>query len=111
MLSVFLVLIILLSLTALYEFISQLGNLEGDFGVLQAFLFAMLRLPQLSFEMLPMATLIGSLLCLGLFANNSELVVMHSAGISINRLAKILSLSGVFVALFSILILTCGVVL
>jgi len=104
MLSVLLVLTVLLSLTALYEFISQLGNLEGAFGVLQAFLFAILRLPQLSFEMLPMATLIGSLLCLGLFANNSELVVMHSAGISVNRLAKILSMSGIFIALISILI-------
>jgi len=101
--STFLVLMILLSITALYEFISQLGNLEEEFGVLQALLFALLRLPQLSFEMLPIATLIGSLLGLGMLATNSELIVMQTAGVSTAQISKLVSTSGLFIVLFSIL--------
>jgi|TARA_B100001059_G_scaffold56140_1_gene51073 lipopolysaccharide export system permease protein len=99
----FLVLLILLSITALYEFISQLGNLEANFGVLQAFLFAILRLPQLSFEMLPIATLIGSLFSLGQLASKSELIIIQTAGISIDQIAKMVCASGLFIVLFAIL--------
>lgn len=101
--NTFLVLMLLLSITALYEFISQLGNLEGEFGVAQALLFALLRLPQLSFEMLPIATLIGSLLGLGMLATNSELIVMQTAGVSTAQISKLVSTSGLFIVLFSIL--------
>ena len=99
----FLILLILLSITALYEFISQLGNLEANFGVLQAFLFALLRLPQLSFEMLPIATLIGSLFSLGQLASKSELIIIPTAGASLNLLAKIGGASGICIILIAIL--------
>ena len=89
--SVFLVMAVLLSITMLYEFITQLGNLQGNFGVTEAFVFSLLRLPQLTFEMLPISILIGSLFCLGMLTSNSELVIIHSAGISIKQLAKILA--------------------
>ena len=62
--GVFLVMAVLLSITMLYEFISQLGNLQGNFGVTEAFVFSLLRLPQLTFEMLPISILIGSILVL-----------------------------------------------
>ena len=102
--GVFLVMAVLLSITMLYEFISQLGNLQGNFGVTEAFVFSLLRLPQLTFEMLPISILIGSLFCLGMLTSNSELVIIHSAGISIKQLAKMLAIGGVFIALFSILL-------
>ncbi len=88
------VLLVLLSLAGLFEFISQLEESQGDYGVPQALMFAALRLPQLSFEMLPMAALIGSLLGLGGLASNSELVVMRTAGISVSRLAGMLAGAG-----------------
>ena len=71
---------VLLALAGLFEFISQLEDTRGNYGVPQALLFTFLRLPQLAFEMLPIAALIGSLLGLGGLANNSELVVMRTAG-------------------------------
>jgi lipopolysaccharide export system permease protein len=92
--STLLVLLVLLALGGLFEFISQLGDTQADYGVMQALLFALLRLPQLSFEMLPIATLIGSLLGLGALANNSEIVVMRTAGLSIGRLAGMVAVSG-----------------
>ena len=92
--STFLVMLVLLALAGLFEFIGQLDATQGSYGVPQALLFAVLRLPQLSFEMLPIASLIGSLLGLGALANNSELVVMRTAGLSVRRLAAMVAVSG-----------------
>jgi len=92
--STMLVLLVLLALAGLFEFIGQLDSMQGNFGTPQALLYALLRLPQLSFEMLPIASLIGALLGLGSLANNSELVVMRTAGLSVARLAGMIALSG-----------------
>jgi lipopolysaccharide export system permease protein len=89
------VLLVLLALAGLFEFISQLEDIQGDYGIPQALMYTALRLPQLSFEMLPIAVLIGSLLGLGGLASSSELVVMRTAGISISRMAMMVSISGV----------------
>ena len=102
--STLLVMLVLLALAGLFEFISQLEALQGDYGVPQALLFSVLRMPQLSFEMLPIAALIGALLGLGSLANNSELVVMRTAGISIARLAGMVGLSGLVLMVFTALI-------
>jgi lipopolysaccharide export system permease protein len=99
--STVLVMLVLLALAGLFEFISQLEDTQGNYGVPQALLFAALRLPQLSFEMLPIAALIGSLLGLGSLANNSELVVMRTAGLSIKRLAGMVAISGVVLMVFT----------
>jgi len=92
--STLLVMLVLLALAGLFEFIGQLESTQGSYGIPQALLFAALRLPQLSFEMLPIAALIGGLLGLGTLANNSELVVMRTAGISVAKLAGMAALSG-----------------
>ena len=92
--STMIVMLVLLGLAALFEFIGQLDNTQGDYGTPQALLFAALRLPQLSFEMLPIASLIGGLMGLGALANNSEIVVMRTAGLSVRRLAGMVALSG-----------------
>ena len=55
-----LVLGVLLALAGLFEFIGELDDAEGSYGAMQALLFAGLRLPQLAFEMLPIAALMGA---------------------------------------------------
>ena len=102
--STLLVLLVLLALAVLFEFIGQVDDVQGDFGIPQALLFAVLRLPQLSFEMMPVAALIGSLLGLGVLANNSELVVMRTAGLSVARLAGMVAISGVTLMIATALI-------
>jgi lipopolysaccharide export system permease protein len=102
--STMLVLLVLLALAGLFEFIGQLQDTQADYGVAQALLFALLRLPQLSFEMMPIAALIGSLLGLGALANNSEIVVMRTAGLSIARLAGMVAVSGVVLMVFTALV-------
>ncbi len=96
-----LVLVVLLALAGLFEFIAELDDVRGDYETPQAVLFTALRLPNLAFEMLPVAVLIGSLLGLGGIAANSEIIVMRSAGLSVSRLARMVALSG-----FVLLVLT-----
>ena len=99
-----LVLLVLLALALLFEFIGQLEDVQNDYQIPQALMFSLLRLPQLSFEMLPIAVLIGALLGLGGLANNSELVVMRSAGLSVRRLAVMVSLTGLALTIFTAMI-------
>ncbi len=102
--STLLVLGVLLALAGLFQFIGSLDDVRGDFQMPQAFLYALLRLPQISFEMLPMAALIGSLLGLGALANKSELVVMRTAGISVARLASMVAASGAVLLVLAALV-------
>jgi len=99
-----LVLIVLLALASLFEFIAQLDDAQGDYQTPQAMLYTLLVLPQLAFEMVPVATLIGSLLGLGALAANSEIIVMRSAGLSILRLSGMVALTGVVMLVFTALL-------
>ncbi len=92
--STALVLVVLLALAGLFEFIAELDDTQGDYQTAQAILYTLLRLPNLAFEMLPVATLIGSLLGLGALAGNSEIIVMRSAGLSVKELAGMVAISG-----------------
>jgi len=96
-----LVLIVLLALTGLFEFISELDDIHGDYQTPLVILYTLLRLPQLAFEMLPVAVLIGSLLALGGLAANSEIIVMRSSGLSIRQLAGMVSITGFALLVFT----------
>jgi lipopolysaccharide export system permease protein len=99
--STALVLVVLLAIAGLFEFIAELDDIQGDYQTPQAILFTALRLPNLAFEMLPVAVLIGSLLGLGALAGNSEIIVMRSAGLSVSRLASMVALSGGVLLVFT----------
>lgn len=102
--STALVLVVLLAIAGLFEFIAELDDIQGDYQTPQAVLFTALRLPNLAFEMLPVAVLIGSLLGLGALAGHSEIIVMRSAGLSISRLASMAALSGGVLLVFTALL-------
>ncbi|MDH4124793.1 MAG: LPS export ABC transporter permease LptG [Gammaproteobacteria bacterium] len=89
-----LVLLVLLALVGLFEFIGELDDTQGEYQTAQVVLYTVLRLPQLAFEMLPIAALIGSLLALGALASNSEIIVMRAAGLSVTRLAGMVGVTG-----------------
>lgn len=99
--STALVLVVLLALAGLFEFIAELDDTQGNYGTPQAILYVALRLPNLAFEMLPVAALIGSLLGLGALAGNSEIVVMRSAGLSVAELSGMVALSGAVLLIFT----------
>lgn len=102
--STLLVLLVLLALAGLFEFIAQLEDIQGNYGIPDALLYSALRLPQLSFEMLPIAALIGALLGLGSLASSSELIVMRTAGISVAQLAGMTAISGFVLLVLTVLV-------
>ncbi|HYQ39085.1 MAG TPA: LPS export ABC transporter permease LptG [Pseudomonas sp.] len=84
--SILAVLGVILGLALLFDFIDELGDMSGDYGVPQAVRFVLLSIPQRTYEMLPMAALIGCLIGLGTLASSSELTVMRAAGVSLARM-------------------------
>ena len=77
---------IIVGLSLLFAFIDELGDLSDTYGTLDVLLYVLLTLPRRTYEMLPMAALIGCLIGLGSLASNSELTIMRAAGVSVGRI-------------------------
>ncbi len=80
----------LLALVAVFFFINFAGEVgdigRGTYGLGTALLYTTLGVPNLIYELLPLASLIGALYALGHLAAGSELTVMRSTGLSVPRL-------------------------
>jgi lipopolysaccharide export system permease protein len=100
-----LVLAVLLGLAVFIEFVGQLDDVgTGDYGMLHALLFAVLKLPNLAHIMLPMAVLLGALLGLGGLANHSELVAIRAAGVSTGKLVGAIMVTGIVLTLTALVL-------
>ena len=76
-----LVTLMLIGLQIFILFVKQLGDLgKGGYGILQATWFVFCQLPYQIYTFMPMASLLGCLIGLGMMANHRELVVMRAAG-------------------------------
>lgn len=86
-----LTLLALFSLVLLFSFFALVDQLDatgrGNYGVWQALTYVLLTVPRLSFELFPIAAVIGSMATLGMFAKNSELAVLRTSGVSQLRFA------------------------
>jgi len=81
--TVVMTLSVLIGLSALIKFVEQLRRVgQGDYDMTLAGLYVLLSLPREIELFLPMATLLGGLIGMGLLAQSSELVVMQAAGMS-----------------------------
>ena len=86
--SVAFVLAIFLVLGAVFAFIGEQDDIGmGHYTALDALWFVLFGLPQETWEVLPIAALIGSLIGLGQLARGSELTVIRATGVSVRRLA------------------------
>ncbi len=95
LLNTLLVLFVLVALTGLFSFIRELDDVgRGNYSVISAAFYIILRMPGSAYELFPSAVLLGSLLGLGGLASHSELTVMRSAGISIAQMAAAVALIG-----------------
>ncbi len=100
LLYAFMAMAVLLTLGALFLFISQQSDIGiGDYTVGEAFLYTFLNLPGQAFELLPIGAMIGALMGLGSLASGSELVVTRASGVSVWRIAWPVGLAGLTLAL------------
>ncbi|MGQ8365309.1 LPS export ABC transporter permease LptG [Glaciecola sp. 1036] len=89
---------VLIGLSALIKFVEQLRRVgQGDYDMTVAALYVLLSLPREIEQFLPMATLLGGLIGMGLLAQSSELVVMQAAGLSRRQITLSAAKSVVFV--------------
>lgn len=95
--SVFVILFFIFILQTVWLFISELAGKDLDFILVVKFLlFAMPRIIPL---VLPLSVLLASIMTFGSFAENYEFAAMKSAGISLQRAMKSLS---IFILLLSV---------
>jgi len=100
-----LVLFVLMVLFAFFSLIDQLEDTgRGGFTVYHAFEYVALTMPRTVAELFPIAAVIGAMTTLGIFARNSELAVIRSAGISRFRLLFGLLKGGVMLALVALIL-------
>ena len=78
-----LIMAVLAVLLSLFELIAQLEDVgRGGYGLGSALLFVLLTLPGRLLDLLPVATLLGGIVALGLLNDRGEIVAMEAAGVS-----------------------------
>ncbi|MEJ1966592.1 MAG: LPS export ABC transporter permease LptG [Gammaproteobacteria bacterium] len=82
------VIVVVMVLSGLFLFINQQDDIGvGSYTAWDAIKYVLLNLPEQAWALLPVATLIGSLLGLGSLARGSEITVIRATGISTWRIA------------------------
>ena len=101
-LTVLLVLFAFLILFTFFEFIEELRRIgKANYSLLHALIFEILRIPGLCYELLPIATLIGTLYALSNLARHSEITVLRASGLATRRLLFLLFQWAFFLAVFT----------
>jgi lipopolysaccharide export system permease protein len=104
--GVLLVMIVLMTLFALFLFANQQDDIgQGAYSTLDALWFVLLHIPRQVYDLMPIAVLIGALLGIGQLARGSELTVMRAAGISVWRVAGSVAMAGFLLVIVAVL---CG---
>jgi len=86
--AVLMVMVALLVLGGLFVFFSQQADIGvGHYTAADALWYTLLNLPQQVYQLLPITTLIGSVIGFGQLARGSEITVVRATGISVARLA------------------------
>jgi lipopolysaccharide export system permease protein len=102
--SVLLTLFVFTALNTFFEFIAELDDIgKGRYDFLEATLYVALLIPRHIHEYFPVATLVGAIIGLGTLSSSSELTVIRTAGVSIQRI--ILSALKIGVVLMVIMVL------
>ncbi|MCL2831429.1 MAG: LPS export ABC transporter permease LptG [Betaproteobacteria bacterium] len=95
------VLLILLAFLVLFGFFDMIGEIKdigkGNYHFYHAIAYVLLRLPRWSYDLIPVAVLIGSLYALSNLARHSEITVLRASGLSTSHfLVTLLQIAGIF---------------
>jgi len=66
--------------------IDEIGDIKRNYQFVDVLIYVATKLPSTIYEYVPLSSLIGCLVGLGLLANNSEVVVMRASGVSLLRI-------------------------
>ena len=74
------------ALQLVFSYLSELDSLDDSYTMGEAIKYIFYRSPYFLEQFIPTGALLGAVVGLGLLANNSELVVMRAAGVSVYRI-------------------------
>jgi lipopolysaccharide export system permease protein len=98
---------VLVAFLALFAFFDLMGELQsvgkGNYHLQHAFLYVLLGLPGYTYELMPIAALIGTIYVLALFASRSEFTIMRASSMSTLMAVGMLARVGVVFALVTFL--------
>lgn len=98
----FLIIFLLMVLFSLFELISQLDDVgTGSYQLKNALAYVALTLPKRLLDVMPISTLLGGIISLGLLADHGELVAMEAAGVSTLRICSTVFATGMLLMLTS----------
>lgn len=78
--------LVIVSLDFISEWVDQLGKVQGNYTSVEALVYASLSIPSSVYDFLPLSSLVGCLIGLGVLANSSELTVIRAAGVSTGQI-------------------------
>lgn len=96
---------ILLVLFSFFELMSQLNDVgKGSYRIWDAVVFTGLTLPRRMLDLMPISTLLGGIIGLGLLADHHELLAMQAGGMSARRISLSMLASGSILMLMTLLL-------
>ena len=104
LLSIFSVLGILVVVVGLLDLIDEIKKVDEGYKLTLAFLYVLLNVPQNIYEVLPIATLMGSLIGLSKLSSTNELNAAKFSGLSLSKIIKITLKAGSIIVFLTFLI-------
>jgi len=100
--AVLFVLVAFLALFAFFDLIGELQNVgRGGYKLQHAFLYIFMRLPGYTYDLIPIATLIGTIYALAQLAARSEITIMRVSSMSTRMMGWMLTKVGLLFVLLT----------
>ncbi len=99
------VLAIVVSVFSFLEFIEELDQLgKGRYGIVQVAEYVLLSVPRLTYDLFPVAALVGCMVGIGSLVGNGEVTAMRAAGLSRARTVGAIMQAGVLLMVVALLL-------
>jgi len=100
-----LIICILLVLFSFFELVSQLNDAgKGNYQISDVIVFICLTLPRRMLDLMPISTLLGGIVALGLLADQGELLAMQAGGMSVRRICLSVLATGASLMLVTLIL-------
>ena len=105
LLAVALVLLALLVLYTSFDFINEVNDVgKNGYRIEQAALYVLLQVPARSYELVPIAALIGTIYALAQLASHSEFTILRMAGLSTGGAVRLVMVPGLLLVALTFLL-------
>ena len=98
-------LVIFVGIDLVFAFATESSDIgQGDYSLFDALLYVLLTAPRRAYEIMPMASVVGSMMILSGLARQNEFVVMRSAGVTTKQLITAVMKGGGVLAVLIVLL-------